>query len=71
MTAQPREAPTYRHPDQYPVGDGCYDIAMREGHFVPSRREHRTPPHIARFGPSHTTHIHVRDGEEDDHYGEE
>jgi hypothetical protein len=54
---------------EYLVGDGCYDLAIREGHFVLSRSEHGTPPHVARFAPSRTTHIHVRDGEEDDHSG--
>jgi len=56
---------------EYPVGDGCYDIALRDGHFVPSRPHHGTPPHVARFSPSHTAHVHVHSGEEDDHYGEE
>ena len=56
---------------EYPVGDGCYDIAVRDGHFRPSRPHHGTPHHVALFSPSNTSHVHVRDGREDHHYGDE
>src|SRR4051794_37563114 len=56
---------------EYPVGDGCYDIAVRAGHFAPSQPHHGTPSHVARFSPGYTDHVHVRDGQEDDHYGTE
>jgi hypothetical protein len=55
---------------EYPVGDGCYDIALRQGHFSPHRPHHGSPAHVAGFSPSHTDHVHVRDGAIDDHYGE-
>ena len=47
------------------MGDGCYDIAVREGHFTPTKPHHGTPNHIAGFSPSRTHHIHVRDGRTD------
>ena len=54
---------------EYPVGDGCYDLAVRAGHFRPSKPHHGTPEHVARFSPSHTEHVYVRDGRDDHHYG--
>jgi hypothetical protein len=56
---------------EYPVGDGCYDVAVRTGHFTPTQDHRGTPAHVARFSPGWTGHVHVRDGAEDDHYGEE
>jgi hypothetical protein len=56
---------------EYPVGDGCYDIAMRAGHFSPSQPHHGTSAHVAAFSPGYTDHVHVRDGAIDDHYGED
>jgi hypothetical protein len=56
---------------EYPVGDGCYDIAVRNGHFTPSRPHHGTADHVARFSPGNTDHVHVRDGDEDHHYGDD
>jgi hypothetical protein len=50
---------------EYPVGDGCYDIAVRDNHFAPSKPHHGTPTHVAGFSTSHTDHIHVRDGAPD------
>ncbi|CAM3103334.1 hypothetical protein STSO111631_00685 [Stackebrandtia soli] len=49
---------------RYPVGDGCYDIAVREGQFRPSKDHHGTPEHIARFGPG-PHHVHITDGATD------
>lgn len=46
---------------EYPVGNGCYDIAVGEGRFRPSREHHGTPGHVAGFGPG-LRHIHVSDG---------
>jgi hypothetical protein len=56
---------------EYPVGDGCYAIAVRDGHFRPSRPHHGTPHHVARFSHGNTAHVHVRDGREDGQYGHE
>jgi hypothetical protein len=53
---------------EYPVGDGCYDIAVRDHHFTPSKPDHGTPAHVAGFSPGHTDHVHVRDGAPDVHY---
>jgi len=49
---------------EYPVGDGCYDIAVREGRFRPSKDHHGTPDHVGRFGPG-LHHVHVHDGSPD------
>ncbi|GIG69439.1 DUF7710 domain-containing protein [Phytomonospora endophytica] len=46
---------------EYPVGDGCYDVAVREGRFRSSREHHGTPGHVAGFGPG-LRHVHIRDG---------
>jgi hypothetical protein len=50
---------------EYPVGDGCYDIAVANGHFTPHKPHHGSPDHVARFSPSRTEHIHLRDGQPD------
>jgi hypothetical protein len=55
---------------EYPVGDGCYDLAVRAGQFNPSKPHHGTPQHVAGFSPNRTEHIHVRDGHDDRHYSE-
>jgi hypothetical protein len=47
---------------EYPVGDGCYDIAIQGEKFRPSKPHHGTPDHVARFGPG-GQHIHIIDGE--------
>lgn len=47
---------------EYPVGDGCYDIAVGEGHFHPTKPHHGTPSHIAAFSPGWTRHVHFQDG---------
>ncbi|GIF02453.1 hypothetical protein Ari01nite_99170 [Paractinoplanes rishiriensis] len=46
---------------EYPLGAGCYDFAVAEGLFHPSKPHHGTPAHVAEFSPS-GHHIHVRDG---------
>lgn len=43
----------------YPVGDGCYDIAVREEYFRPSAPHHGSPEHVAGFTPGWTEHIHL------------
>ncbi|MEV0650630.1 hypothetical protein AB0I28_35795 [Phytomonospora sp. NPDC050363] len=48
---------------EYPVGDGCYDIAVREGRFRPSKDHHGTPDHVVRFGPG-LDHVHLHDGDQ-------
>lgn len=48
---------------EYPVGDGCYDIAVANGDFTPHKPHHGSPRHIATFSPSGTEHIHLRDGQ--------
>jgi hypothetical protein len=42
-----------------PVGDGCYDIAVAQGRFTPSKPHHGSPKHIAGFSPGWTQHIHT------------
>jgi len=46
----------------YPVGDGCYDIAVKEKRFHPSKPHHGSPRHVAQFSPGWTEHIHLDDG---------
>ena len=46
----------------YPVGDGCYDIAVRDGHFRPSKPHHGRPSHVAGFSPGWTPHVHIHEG---------
>jgi hypothetical protein len=48
---------------EYPVGDGCYDIAVERGTFVPSKPHHGTPQHVAAFSPGWTRHVHLADGQ--------
>ncbi|MDG4820287.1 hypothetical protein O7635_00175 [Asanoa sp. WMMD1127] len=47
---------------EYTLGDGCYDLAVREGSFRPSRPHHGTPAHVAAFSPS-LAHVHIVDGQ--------
>ena len=49
---------------EYPVGDGSYDAAVREGRFRPSKPHHGSPEHIAGFSPG-LQHIHLTDGRPD------
>lgn len=46
---------------EYPVGDGCYDVAVREGRFRPSKDHHGSPRHVAGFSPG-LRHVHLREG---------
>ena len=46
---------------EYLVGDGCYDIAVRDGHFRPRKPHHGSPRHVASFSPS-MEHVHIEDG---------
>lgn len=48
---------------EYPVGDGSYDLAVRDGHFHPTKPHHGTPEHVAGFSPGWTKHVHFRGGE--------
>lgn len=50
---------------EYPVGDGCYDIAVRRGSFRPTREHHGSPQHVAGFSPGWTRHLHYEDGHTD------
>lgn len=47
---------------EYPVGDGCYDIAVRERHFSPNKPHHGSPAHVAAFSPGWTRHVHFENG---------
>ena len=47
---------------EYPVGDGCYDVAVRQGSFVPSKPHHGEPAHVAAFSPGWTRHVHIVEG---------
>jgi len=49
---------------QYPVGDGCYDVALDQGRFRPTKPYHGSPTHVAEFSPG-GPHLHVRDGHPD------
>jgi len=42
---------------QYPAGDGCYHVAIRDGSFRPTKPHHGTPGHVAGFSPSQTTPV--------------
>lgn len=46
---------------QYEIGDGCYDIAVRNGSFHPSKQHHGSPSHVATFSPS-LWHVHILNG---------
>jgi hypothetical protein len=50
---------------EYPVGDGCYDIAVKDGAFRPTKPHHGLPGHVGGFSPSRTEHIHVNHGQPD------
>jgi hypothetical protein len=47
---------------EYPVGNGCYDLAVARGSFTPSKPHHGTPEHVATFSPGWTRHIHLTNG---------
>jgi hypothetical protein len=47
---------------EYPVGDGCYDIAVRDEHFTPSKPHHGSVEQIEAFSPGWTRHVHITDG---------
>ena len=44
---------------EYPVGGGCYDIAVAGGQFRPTRPHHGSPAHVARFSPAVSEHVHA------------
>ena len=46
---------------EYPLGQGCYDSALAQGGFRPSKPHHGTPGHVAGFSPG-LRHVHVVDG---------
>lgn len=45
---------------EYPVGNGCYDIALERG-FKPKRPHHGTASHVAAFSPG-WQHVHITNG---------
>jgi hypothetical protein len=45
----------------YSVGGGCYDLAVEQGRFRPTKPHHGSPSHVAGFSPA-GPHLHVRDG---------
>lgn len=49
---------------EYEVGDGCYDLAVKQGRFRNTKLHHGTAEHVAGFSPG-LGHIHVRDGHPD------
>jgi hypothetical protein len=51
-------------PTRYRVGAGCYDIALDQGRFHPTKPHHGTPTHVAGFSPA-GPHVHVRNGHPD------
>ncbi|BFU44186.1 hypothetical protein [Krasilnikovia sp. MM14-A1004] len=46
---------------EYPLGEGCYDWAVKRRQFRPSKEHHGTPMHVAGFSPS-LQHVHIIDG---------
>jgi hypothetical protein len=49
---------------EYPVGEGRYDQAVREGRFRPSKPHHGSSGHVAIFSPG-LRHTHIADGVSD------
>jgi hypothetical protein len=47
---------------EYPVGDGCYEIAIEGNHFHPSKPHHGSTEHVAAFSPGWTRHVQLLDG---------
>jgi hypothetical protein len=47
---------------EYPLGDGCFDVAVRERRLSPSKLHHGTPANVAAFSPGWTRHVHIVDG---------
>jgi hypothetical protein len=50
---------------EYPVGGGCFDLAVEGGHFRPSKPHHGSTEFVAAFSPGWTRHVHVIDGSPD------
>ena len=48
---------------KYPVGNGCYDIALEKG-FAPKRPHHGTAKHVGGFS-SGWEHVHITNGNAD------
>ncbi len=46
---------------KYPVGIGCYDLAVEQGRFTPTKPHHGSPSHVVGFSPP-GPHIHLRNG---------
>jgi hypothetical protein len=51
---------------EYEVGDGCYDLAVRQGRFRQTKPHHGSPQHVTSFSPG-LDHVHVHDGHQYDH----
>jgi hypothetical protein len=49
---------------EYEIGDGCYDLAVRQGRFRDTKPHHGSPEHVAGFSPG-LAHVHVRAGQPD------
>ncbi|WP_343300277.1 DUF7710 domain-containing protein [Cellulomonas sp. P4] len=47
---------------EYPVGDGCYGIAVAQGSLTSTRPRHGSPEHVAGFSPGWTQHTHITAG---------
>jgi hypothetical protein len=46
---------------EYQVGSGCYDFAITQDRFRPTKPHHGTPAHVGGFSPA-GPHVHVRNG---------
>jgi hypothetical protein len=46
---------------EYPVGVGCYDLAVAAGRFTASKPHHGSPEHVGSFSPG-LDHVPVVDG---------
>jgi hypothetical protein len=46
---------------EYEVGDGCFDVAVRDRRFRLSKPHHGSPEHVAGFSPG-LGHVHLVHG---------
>ena len=45
----------------YPLDEGAYEWATRDGHWSPKREDQKTPKFIGEFASGHV-HFHYKDG---------
>ncbi|WP_238430205.1 DUF7710 domain-containing protein [Chitinophaga agri] len=47
---------------QYPINAGCYDWAIEEELFAPTKNEHYTSTFVGKFTTAAQEHIHFEEG---------